>query len=335
MKKSDLIYLRSLAGKKEPNIAQINKTIDLYEQRKIARRDTAEIIILKLMNKRKIVQDKALKDLAKYEVAETVKGRLKKEEEDVKLRIQGKKKAEAVELIKQKFRKYNQSKVAYKNLDKALTHVEFRLDHLKENITDYTRFMAKIKPQIINEGQKLMIVKTNVKFALGIKVRFKKMKKDDKKKDVNNLNGGDVFGDDKEEEEVLTGESIVKTKPKPCYSKQRVPSLIEFLIEDLEKHVNAVKLDGSGWSIDKIEYAFLESYNNKPIRGSSYIPTPEKFSHAKCGLINIRNDDNECFKWCMIYHQTKKEKHDDRISVLKKFDDKYDDEKHKFPCSSR
>jgi hypothetical protein len=45
------------------------------------------------------------------------------------------------------------------------------------------------------------------------------------------------------------------------------------LIEDLEKHVNAVKLDGSGWSIDKIEYAFLESYNNKPIRGSSYIPT--------------------------------------------------------------
>ena len=145
MKKSDLIYLRSLAGKKEPNIGQINKTIDLYEQRKIARRDTAEIIILKLMNKRKIVQDKALKDLAKYEVAETVKGRLKKEEEDVKLRIQGKKKAEAVELIKQKFRKYNQSKVAYKNLDKALTHVEFRLDHLKENITDYTRFMAKIK----------------------------------------------------------------------------------------------------------------------------------------------------------------------------------------------
>ena len=219
MKKSDLIYLRSLAGKKEPNVAQINKTIDLYEQRKIARRDTAEIIILKLMNKRKIVQDKALKDLAKYEVAETVKGRLKKEEEDVKLRIQGKKKAEAVELIKQKFRKYNQSKVAYKNLDKALTHVEFRLDHLKENITDYTRFMAKIKPQIINEGQKLMIVKTNVKFALGIKVRFKKMKKDP----------SDTTAD------VVTGESIVKTKPKPCYSKQRVPSLIGFLIEDLDK----------------------------------------------------------------------------------------------------
>ena len=42
-KKSDLIYLRSLAGKKEPNIAQISKTIDLYEQRKIARRDAAEI----------------------------------------------------------------------------------------------------------------------------------------------------------------------------------------------------------------------------------------------------------------------------------------------------
>ena len=44
----------------------------------------------------------------------------------------------------------------------------------------------------------------------------------------------------------------------------------------------------------------------KPVRGSSYIPTPVKFSNPKCGLINIKNDDVECFKWCMKYHQSKK-----------------------------
>jgi hypothetical protein len=68
---------------------------------------------------------------------------------------------------------------------------------------------------------------------------------------------------------------------------------------------------------------FLESYDIKPVRGSSYIPTPEKYSNAKCGLINIRNEDQECFKWCTLYHQSGKGKNDDRISALNKISDKY------------
>jgi hypothetical protein len=51
----------------------------------------------------------------------------------------------------------------------------------------------------------------------------------------------------------------------------------------------------------------LENFNmNKQgdytttIRGSSYIPTPVKFAHPKCGLVNIRNTDDKCFKWCMV-----------------------------------
>ena len=53
---------------------------------------------------------------------------------------------------------------------------------------------------------------------------------------------------------------------------------------------------------------YLKSFTNEPVRGSSYIPTPEKYSNAKCGLINIQNDDQECFKWCMKYHQSLKDK---------------------------
>ena len=64
---------------------------------------------------------------------------------------------------------------------------------------------------------------------------------------------------------------------------------------------------------------------NKPQRGSSWIPTPDRYNNARCGLINIRNEDDvECFKWCVKYHQSKKEKHCDRVSVLKKIEDKYD-----------
>ena len=72
--------------------------------------------------------------------------------------------------------------------------------------------------------------------------------------------------------------------------------MVDNLIESLQILFNGISFEGSGWSIDKIDYVFLEEYDNKPIRGSSYIPTPEKFKNRKCGLINIQNDDRECFK---------------------------------------
>ena len=42
------------------------------------------------------------------------------------------------------------------------------------------------------------------------------------------------------------------------------------------------------------------------------------------GLINIRNEDNECFRWCMICHQSNQAKNSDRITVLRQITDKYE-----------
>ena len=56
--------------------------------------------------------------------------------------------------------------------------------------------------------------------------------------------------------------------------------------------------EGSGWVIIKFYYLKIFIYETRPVRGSSYIPTPIKFYNPKCGLINIKNDDQECFKWC-------------------------------------
>ena len=77
----------------------------------------------------------------------------------------------------------------------------------------------------------------------------------------------------------------------------------------------------------------IEIYSVNSVRGSSYIPTPVKYSNAKCGLINIRNEDNECFRWCVLYHQSKQEKHSERITVLRKITDKYDYTGLEFPVS--
>ena len=55
-------------------------------------------------------------------------------------------------------------------------------------------------------------------------------------------------------------------------------------------------------------------------------------THAKCGLVDIRIGDEECFRWCRLYHHSEKKKHSDRISVLKKISGKYNYEDMVFPA---
>lgn len=116
------------------------------------------------------------------------------------------------------------------------------------------------------------------------------------------------------------------------YSQDELENVLDKLFDNLEKLFEGMKFVDSGWSLVKIHYFFVETFSIKPVRGSSYIPTPEKFKNPKCGLINIQNDDVECFKWCMKYHQTKKSKRDDRISALKKVNDKFIYNNMNFPA---
>ena len=101
----------------------------------------------------------------------------------------------------------------------------------------------------------------------------------------------------------------------------------------MSQDVEDTLIESSQWKIRRIPMAFIKVYKTRVARGSSYIPTPPPYNNAKCGLINIQNDDQECFKWCMKYHQTKQQKHDDRISVLKKLEDKFNYEGVEFPAN--
>ena len=74
-------------------------------------------------------------------------------------------------------------------------------------------------------------------------------------------------------------------------------------------------------------------YENKAARSGSYIKTPEKYSNAKCGLINIQNKDDKCFMWCVKYHQPMQTNNDARITNLTSVKDKYDYSEITYPTS--
>ena len=58
--------------------------------------------------------------------------------------------------------------------------------------------------------------------------------------------------------------------------------------------------EGSGWVIDRIDSHYTNVTTHNPLNGISYIKLPSELQNGGKGLINIKNDNEECFRWCHI-----------------------------------
>ena len=76
--------------------------------------------------------------------------------------------------------------------------------------------------------------------------------------------------------------------------------------------------EGSGWTIKSVDSHYLNIVKYKPLKGSSYIQLPSERRNSAKGLINIKNEDNECFRWCHIRHLNPQDKDPQRIKKVDK-----------------
>ena len=72
--------------------------------------------------------------------------------------------------------------------------------------------------------------------------------------------------------------------------------------------------EGSGWVIEQIDAQHLNIASYSPLAGSTYIELPSELRNSKKGLINIQNDDNECFLWCDVRYLNLVNKNPQRIT---------------------
>ena len=72
------------------------------------------------------------------------------------------------------------------------------------------------------------------------------------------------------------------------------------------------QLEGSGFVFQEIEEVILEIYKVNDIQASSYIELPGKYKDNK-SIINIKNNDQYCFLWCILAYLFPVENHKDRI----------------------
>ena len=207
-----------------------------------------------------------------------------------------------------------------KELNKALKgHAKSYEIELLDNLNPLNHF-TKTRPQTESHLEDLLKTMKGFKFIETLEVTFEKDTIDSK-----------------------TGKrvSIFKT----TFFNGKAKTITK--VDDIEPELNMFRheilsvidkwiSEGSGWVIDRIDSHYLNVTLYKPLNGSSYIKLPAKLGNSRKGLINLKNEDNQCFRWCHIRHLNPQMKDPQRI---KKDDKKKVNELNydgvEFPVSQR
>ena len=89
---------------------------------------------------------------------------------------------------------------------------------------------------------------------------------------------------------------------------------LENLSDKIDEKISQFTSQGSGWQIRRLLDLHVKLVKYTPLKASSYLPLPKKFQNPAFRLINMKNTDNECFKWCIARSRCLDEKHSERIS---------------------
>ena len=90
--------------------------------------------------------------------------------------------------------------------------------------------------------------------------------------------------------------------------------IYEEMINEIEEEIQKVEnAQGSGWVFVEVENLTLHTVIWDPLKASSYIKLPEELKNKKA-IINMENEDNKCFMWCVLRAlNPSKDKHPSRI----------------------
>jgi hypothetical protein len=113
-----------------------------------------------------------------------------------------------------------------------------------------------------------------------------------------------------------------------------IDDIIDIMNEKMCERIAKFTKEGSGWIISKLLDFEIKIAKYKPLRGSSYIELPKQFQNPKFRLINMKNEDQECFKWCIGRSECMGQKNPQRVSErVKEAAEKYNWKGIRFPMS--
>ena len=87
--------------------------------------------------------------------------------------------------------------------------------------------------------------------------------------------------------------------------------LYNYMLDTIEEKIQKLEhAEGTGWRLHSVINLELHTVEWVPLKGSSYIELPRELKY-KNAIVNMKNEDNRCFIWCVLraLYPVKKDKY--------------------------
>ena len=199
-------------------------------------------------------------------------------------------------------------------VDKALKGYTKSFEISIKNYKDPLVQLQNTRLAIENHITKILSSMKGLKFVETLKVTFKKLAKD----------------------EIVYKTAYFNSKPQTIINKTEINKSLQSSKDHILNMIAKWISDGSGWTVESVDNHYLNIVQYQPMNGSSYIKLPQELRHHRKGLINMKNEDNECFRWCHIRHLNPQDKNPQRIKKSdKEYINKLDYSGIEFPVTTK
>lgn len=104
----------------------------------------------------------------------------------------------------------------------------------------------------------------------------------------------------------------------------------EYIVDFMLRKIEDVELRGSGFALSEIIELNIQISSYEPYTGSSYIKLPAGLQFKR-SIINVKNDDHECFKYAVLSALYPAEKNAQRVTQYLPYRNKLDFTNIQFP----
>jgi len=117
---------------------------------------------------------------------------------------------------------------------------------------------------------------------------------------------------------IATGDVITKDIPFVSWTEVNmeatdVNELYTNAVDKMMESMAIFLMGGSGWKFVAVQKLNINTVQYEPLKGSSYISLP-KYLADKKAIINTKNEDNQCFKWCLARALNPVVEHSERVT---------------------
>ena len=119
-------------------------------------------------------------------------------------------------------------------------------------------------------------------------------------------------------EQIFSRIGYFNSKPKTIINANDLQPFLDVNVEQIMNTIHKWISQGSALIINSINGHYINIIQYEPLAGSSYIKLPTELQHQKHDIINPKNNDNECFRWCHVRHLNPQIKNPQRIKKTDK-----------------